>query len=238
MQADETSGALPLTIAIDGPAAGGKTTVGAMLAKRLGYLCLDTGIMYRAVTWQALDEGLSPDDEPAVTLLAESIEIDVKPASKDDGRAFDVLINSEDHTWDIRLPEVNQNVSLVSSYLGVRRAMTLQQRKIAARGRIVMLGRDIGTVVLPDADLKIYLDASLEVRAQRRFEEENQHGTTASYAEILASLRRRDGIDSSRQHAPLKIAEDAVVINTDALTAAQVVDKIISLFPHPLGPIP
>ncbi|HQC20966.1 MAG TPA: (d)CMP kinase, partial [Anaerolineaceae bacterium] len=99
MQANVTSGALPLTIAIDGPAAGGKTTVGAMLAKRLGYLCLDTGIMYRAVTWQALNEGLAPEDEPAVTLLAESIEIDVKPASKDDGRAFDVLIDSEDHTW-------------------------------------------------------------------------------------------------------------------------------------------
>ena len=96
MQANVTSGALPLTIAIDGPAAGGKTTVGAMLAKRLGYLCLDTGIMYRAVTWQALNEGLAPEDEPAVTLLAESIEIDVKPASKDDGRAFDVLIDSED----------------------------------------------------------------------------------------------------------------------------------------------
>lgn len=225
----ESSAQSPQIIAIDGPAASGKSTVGAELANRLGYLCLDTGIMYRAVTWQALAEGLDPEDETAITRLAETIEIDVQPGSVSDGRAFDVLINHQDHTWDIRSPEVNQQVSLVSSYPGVRHAMTIQQRKIAGRGRIVMLGRDIGTVVLPDADLKIYLDASLKVRAKRRFEEEKARGSCVTYQEVVSSLKRRDKIDSSRKFAPLKIAADAVVINTDNMSAAQVVEYIKAL---------
>lgn len=229
MPAIESSAQFPQIIAIDGPAASGKSTVGAELANRLGYLCLDTGIMYRAVTWQALAEGLDPEDETAITRLAETIEIDVQPGSVSDGRAFDVLINHQDHTWDIRSPEVNQQVSLVSSYPGVRHAMTIQQRKIAGRGRIVMLGRDIGTVVLPDADLKIYLDASLKVRAKRRFEEEKARGSCVTYQEVVSSLKRRDKIDSSRKFAPLKIAADAVVINTDNMSAAQVVEYIKAL---------
>lgn len=229
MPAIESSAQSPQIIAIDGPAASGKSTVGAELANRLGYLCLDTGIMYRAVTWQALAEGLDPEDETAITRLAQNIEIDVQPGSVSDGRAFDVLINHQDHTWDIRSPEVNQQVSLVSSYPGVRHAMTIQQRKIAGRGRIVMLGRDIGTVVLPDADLKIYLDASLKVRAKRRFEEEKARGSCVTYREVVSSLKRRDKIDSSRKFAPLKIAADAVVINTDNMSAAQVVEYIKAL---------
>lgn len=222
----------PQIIAIDGPAASGKSTVGTALAQELGFLCLDTGIMYRAVTWQALAEGLDPEDEPAITRLAQAIEIDVRPGTVPDGRAFDVLINHQDHSWDIRSPEVNQSVSLISAYPGVRDAMTLQQRKIAGRGKIVMLGRDIGTVVLPDADLKIYLDASLKVRAKRRFEEEKARGSAVSYQQVLASVRRRDKIDSSRKYAPLKIADDAVVISTDAMNSTQVVDHIKSLFAH------
>ena len=229
MPAIESSAQSPQIIAIDGPAASGKSTVGAELANRLGYLCLDTGIMYRAVTWQALAEGLDPEDETAITRLAETIEIDVQPGRVSDGRAFDVLINHQDHTWDIRSPEVNQQVSLISSYPGVRQAMTIQQRKIAGRGRIVMLGRDIGTVVLPDADLKIYLDASLKVRAKRRFEEEKARGSCVTYQEVVSSLKRRDKIDSSRKFAPLKIAADAVVINTDNMSAAQVVEYIKAL---------
>ena len=226
MPAIESSAQSPQIIAIDGPAASGKSTVGAELANRLGYLCLDTGIMYRAVTWQALAEGLDPEDETAITRLAQNIEIDVQPGSVSDGRAFDVLINHQDHTWDIRSPEVNQQVSLVSSYPGVRHAMTIQQRKIAGRGRI---GRDIGTVVLPDADLKIYLDASLKVRAKRRFEEEKARGSCVTYQEVVSSLKRRDKIDSSRKFAPLKIAADAVVINTNNMSAAQVVEYIRAL---------
>ncbi|NMD26570.1 MAG: (d)CMP kinase [Chloroflexi bacterium] len=229
METNDLTARPPQIIAIDGPAASGKTTVGVELAKELGFLCLDTGIMYRATTWQALTDGLDPEDEAAITRLAESIEIDVLPGSVDDGRAFDVLINHQDHTWDIRKPDVNQHVSLISSYPGVRNAMTLQQRKIAARGKIVMLGRDIGTVVLPDADLKIYLDASLRVRAKRRYEEEKARGNAITYQSVVASLKRRDKIDSSRKFAPLKIADDALVINTDALSVVQVVEKIKAL---------
>jgi len=216
----------PRTIAIDGPAASGKTTVGSLLAEELGYLCLDTGIMYRAVTWQALAEGIDLQDEDAVTKLAEQIEIDVLPRSVEDGRPFDVLINGLDRTWEIRSPEVNQNVSLVSSYPGVREAMTRQQRRIAERGRIVMLGRDIGTVVLPEADLKIYLDASVEVRAKRRYAEEIARGNCVCLNDVIESLKRRDAYDSTRKVAPLKVAPDAVVINTDALTVPEVITKI------------
>ncbi|HPS32371.1 MAG TPA: (d)CMP kinase [Anaerolineaceae bacterium] len=238
MPGKEMAAEAPQIIAIDGPAASGKSTVGAALAEKLGYLCLDTGIMYRAVTWLALAKGLDPQDETAITRLAETIEIDVQPGSVSDGRGFDVLINHEDHTWDIRLSEVNQHVSLISSYPGVRAAMTLQQRKIASRGKIVMLGRDIGTVVLPDAGLKIYLDASLKVRARRRYEEEKARGSSITYQQVVASLRRRDKIDSSRKYAPLKIADDAVVINTEALSAAQVVERILALIESPAAPVP
>ena len=238
MPGKEMAAEAPQIIAIDGPAASGKSTVGAALAEKLGYLCLDTGIMYRAVTWLALAKGLDPQDETAITRLAETIEIDVQPGSVSDGRGFDVLINHEDHTWDIRLSEVNQHVSLISSYPGVRAAMTLQQRKIASRGKIVMLGRDIGTVVLPDAGLKIYLDASLKVRARRRYEEEKARGSSITYQQVVASLRRRDKIDSSRKYAPLKIADDAVVINTEALSAAQVVERILALIESPAAFVP
>ncbi|MFZ3070454.1 MAG: (d)CMP kinase [Anaerolineaceae bacterium] len=222
-------GSVPSIIAIDGPAASGKTTVGSLLADELGYLCLDTGIMYRAITWKALADSINPNNEQEVTRLAQSIDIDVKPMTVQDGRQFDVIINNEDRTWEIRLPEVNQNVSVVSAYPEVRDAMTLQQRKIAERGKIVMLGRDIGSVVLPHADLKIYLDASVRVRAQRRYDEEKARGNQVNLDEIIASLERRDKIDSTRKFAPLKVADDAVVINTDNLTILEVLDAIKSV---------
>lgn len=220
---------IPQVIAIDGPAASGKTTVGSLLADELGYMCLDTGIMYRAITWKALSQSIDPNDEAEIAKLAWTIDIDVRPATVKDGRQYDVLINNYDHTWDIRLPEVNQNVSVVSAYPEVRQAMTLQQRKISERGRIVMLGRDIGSVVLPDADLKIYLDASVGVRAQRRFAEEKARGNPITLEEVVASLERRDKIDSTRDVAPLKVAKGATVINTDNLTIAEVVKAIKNL---------
>ena len=150
----------PNIIAIDGPAASGKSTLGRRLADSLGYLFFDTGVMYRAVTWIALQRGLNVRDEAAVTDLAEKIQIDVSPASKPDGRVCDVIVEGKDVTWETRRPEVDANVSIVSAYRGVRSAMSKQQRRIGQRGRAIMVGRDIGTVVLPEADLKIYLDAS------------------------------------------------------------------------------
>lgn len=219
----------PETIAIDGPAASGKSTIGALVAEKLGYVWLDTGIMYRAVACEALETGVAIEDEKAVTLLAEGLDVDVVQASVEDGRQFDVLINGKDRTWEIRSNEVNGSVSEVSVYPGVRVAMTDLQRKIASRGHIVVLGRDIGTVVLPNADLKIYLDASIEVRAQRRLLEELARGNQLDLEKTIEMLRHRDVIDSTREHAPLKAAEDAILVNTDHLNIDQVVAKIMEI---------
>ena len=168
---------VPSMIAIDGPAAAGKSTVAQRLAARLGYLYFDTGIMYRAVTLAALDRGMDLQDEPAVTRLAQELVIDILPPGEEDGRQTTVLVDGRDVTWALRRPEVDAHVSLVSAYAEVRRALTLRQREVGMRGRVVMVGRDIGTVVLPQADLKIYLDATVDVRAMRRYREFAGSGT-------------------------------------------------------------
>jgi CMP/dCMP kinase len=225
----------PKTIAIDGPAASGKTTLGMLLSEALGYLFLDTGVMYRAVTWAALQRGVALDNEQALKQLAESADIDVRLPSKADGRTSDVLIDGKDVTWEIRLPEVEANVSVVSASPGVRQALTVQQHRIGLRGRIVMVGRDIGTVVMPDADLKIYLDASMEERARRRYEEVRQRGEQTGLEVILRGMRERDRIDSSRQVAPLRPADDAVILNSDRLDARQVLEEVLAMVQR--GPI-
>ena len=204
----------PSTIAIDGPAASGKSTIGELLARCLGYLYFDTGVMYRAVTWAALERGIPIEDEAAVTVLAEQLRIDVVPPAVDDGRQYTVLADEMDVTWAIRTPEVDANVSPVSAYPGVRRALVAQQRRVAAGRQVVMVGRDIGTVVLPGADLKLYLDASVEERARRRWREVRARGEEADYEPVLASMRRRDKIDSHREASPLRAADDAVIVAT------------------------
>jgi cytidylate kinase len=219
----------PSTIAIDGPAASGKSTIGERLALRLGYVYLDTGVMYRAVTWAALAHGIAIEDEAAVTALAEQLKIDIVLPTVDDGRQYTVLADGQDVTWEIRSPEVNRAVSPVSAYPGVRAALSAQQRRIGHKGRIVMVGRDIGTVVLPDADLKIYLDATLEERARRRYRETLTRGEPVDYQQVLASVQLRDEIDSGRATAPLRPADDAVVINTTLLTVEQVLDRVLAL---------
>jgi cytidylate kinase len=185
--------------------------------------------MYRAVTWLVLERGLSPQDEEQVTALAEEIDIDVRTPSRDDGRDYDVLVDGQDITWKIRTPEVDAHVSVISAYPGVRRALTAQQRRIGSRGEVVMVGRDIGTVVLPEAECKIFLDASVEERATRRFNQRRERGEQVNYQEIVRVMKKRDQIDSSRKVAPLRAASDAVVINTDDLTITEVVDKIAAI---------
>ena len=219
----------PFIIAIDGPAASGKSTLGLRLANALGYLFFDTGIMYRAVTWLALQRGIDVLDEGAVSALAEKTQIEVAPASRADGRTGDVLVEGTDITWETRLAEVEANVSIISAYRGVRRALSRQQRRIGQRGHIVMVGRDIGTVVLPEADLKIYLDASAEKRARRRYEELIARGAQADYREILTKVIERDRIDSTRDVAPLKAAEDAIVLDSDKLNADEVFERVLAL---------
>jgi len=220
---------LPSIIAIDGPAASGKSTIGKRLADTLDYLFFDTGVMYRAITWLALQRGLDMCNGAAITTLAESVSIDVLPPSQADGRACDVVVEGQDITWETRRPEVDANVSVVAAYPGVRRALSAQQRRIGQRGRVVMVGRDIGTVVLPEADLKIYLDASAEERARRRCDEIIARGEWADYDEILAKVIERDRIDSTRDVAPLKAADDAVVVDSDHLNADEVFQQILAL---------
>ena len=216
---------LPKTIAIDGPAGSGKSTLGSLLANELGYLYLDTGVMYRAVTLAALKAGLDIADEKSVGEMAQDACIDIRPPTVEDGRDVDVLLNCEDVTWEIRKDAVNDYVSPVSTYRAVRDAMTEQQRRIAQQNEIVMVGRDIGTVVIPDADLKIYLDASVEVRAHRRYQEMIERGEEPNFTLVLGSLQNRDDIDSNREIAPLKSADDAVVIDSDCLNIQEVLEK-------------
>jgi cytidylate kinase len=219
----------PKRIAIDGPAASGKSTLAEKLANHLGYLYFDTGVMYRAVTLAAMERLHGVLDEQAVTRMAETIRIDVLSPSVNDGRKYDVLLDGRDITWMIRTPQVEANVSPVSAYKGVREAMTQQQRRIGQQGNVVMVGRDIGTVVMPDADLKIYLEATVEERARRRFMEVQQRGGKSSYEEIFTSLLQRDQIDSNRLVAPLQKAEDAILIDSDGLTIEEVLEKVKSL---------
>ncbi len=226
---DESKRLKPKVIAIDGPAGSGKTTLASLLAKTLDYLYLDTGEMYRALTWAALRDQVDINDGGAVTRLAQRVEIDVHPSKIGDGRVNDVLLNGQDVTWEIRRPEVESNVSIVAAYPGVRHEMTVKQRQIGLRGHVVMAGRDIGTVVFPDAELKIYLDASAEERARRRFSENQARGFTLPYDEILASMRRRDEIDSTREVAPLRPAEDAVLVDSDELSVDEVLKKVLFL---------
>jgi len=216
---------LPSTITIDGPVASGKSTIGYLLAQKLGYLYLDTGAMYRAVTWAALTRGVPVEDERAVTALAEGLHIDITRPTVDDGRQYTVLADGEDVTWDIRRPEVDASVSVVSAYPGVRRAMVAHQRRIAAAGRVIMVGRDIGSVVLPDADLKLYLDATPQERARRRWLERQARGESVAYEEVLAMMLRRDEIDSHRAVSPLRVPDGAVVIDTTGLT----IDEVLAL---------
>lgn len=211
-------------ITIDGPAASGKSTLGKNLADWLDYLYFDTGVMYRAVTFAAQHTGLPIDDEAAVTLLAETIDIDVRPASQNDGRAYDVVADGQDITWEIRHPQVDGGVSVVAAYPGVRQALTAQQRRIGLRGKVIMVGRDIGTVVLPEADLKIYLEASVEERTRRRYKEVLERGGQASLEAIRNNLMERDRIDSTREVAPLRAAPDAIILDSDFLDQSQVLE--------------
>jgi len=203
--------------------------MGRLLAQHLGYLYFDTGVMYRAATWAALEHGVPIDDEAAVTDLAERLVIDVQSPTVDDGRQYTVLADGVDVTWLIRSAEVEVHVSPVSAYAGVRRAMVAQQRRVAARRCVVMVGRDIGTIVLPEADLKIYLDASVEERARRRWQELKERGQETEYEAVLSSMRRRDEIDSHRAVSPLRVADGAVVVDSTEMDIEKTMTELVRL---------
>lgn len=224
------STSVPSTIAIDGPAAAGKSSAGRRLAAALDYLYLDTGAMYRAVTLLALEREVAVDDAGRLRELATSTRIDVVPPDGEaDGRYYTVRVGARDITWAIRRPQVDANVSEVSAHAPVRAALTEQQRRIGNAGNVVMVGRDIGTVVMPDAGLKVYLDASLEERARRRYDESVRQGRDVTYEEILAAMRVRDHHDSTRETSPLRQAADAAYIDTSTLSLDEVVARLLQL---------
>lgn len=216
-------------IAIDGPAAAGKSTVATALAHRMGAFVFDTGALYRAIAFLALQHRIALADASGLARLAHVADIDIRPPSASDGRLYDVWIDGIDVTWALRSPEVGEIVSEIAEHAQVREALMPVQRRIAAQGPVVMVGRDIGTVVVPDAGLKIYLDASPSERARRRFRESAARGGVRTFDEVMSETLHRDAVDTSRHVAPLKLAPDAVRINTDALEIDDVVTKIEAL---------
>jgi cytidylate kinase len=216
----------PHIIAIDGPVAVGKSSVGSLLAKRLGYVFFDTGMMYRSFTWKVLKSDISTEDEQKLCQLAKATKFDFVPLQ---GCYLSPFVDDEDVSSKLCCPEVEAHVPLVAKIVGVRQIMIQEQRGLAQRGKIVMAGRDIGTVVLPWAELKIFLTASTEERARRRYNELSERGENSSPEAVLADLRKRDEMDTHRTVSPLKPAEDAIIIDTENLSLEQVVDKIYTL---------
>ncbi|MBI4312494.1 MAG: (d)CMP kinase [Chloroflexi bacterium] len=215
-----------IAVALDGPAAAGKTVVGRLLARKLGCRFLDTGVMYRAITWAALEAGVDPKDAAGLQRLVQETPIELVFNPEGDAR---VLVGGKDatpHLWDAR---VGQNVSLVSQAAGLREVLVAQQRRLAQDGGIIMAGRDIGTVVLPHATAKVFLTASPQERARRRHAEMEARGDPASYEEVLAEVQRRDKMDSERKVSPLRPAPDAQVVVTDGMSIEQVASFLLAL---------
>ena len=209
-------------VAIDGPAAAGKSTVAKRVATILGYTYIDTGAMYRAFTLYCIEKGINCEDEAACVAVIPEVNIELKPGNL-------VYLNGKDVSFDIRTPIVNANVSYIASYKDIRLALVELQRKMAARHSVIMDGRDIGTYVLPNAEVKIYQIASAETRAIRRYKENQEKGIPCTLDEIREDVKKRDYIDSHRAFAPLKPAEDAIPLDTSDMSIEEVVDAIIKI---------
>lgn len=215
-----------IRIAIDGSAASGKTTVARMLAERLKILFLDTGLMYRAVTWLALEQGLSLEDGAGLTRLAESRPFELV---RGDSGSMRIEVEGRDITDQLHHQRVSSKVSVVAAVSGVRRALVEAQQQVAAEQNLVMVGRDIATVVLPEAELKVFLTAQLQERARRRYMELKQMGQNPDPSAVEIELERRDKLDSEREDSPLTCVEDAVAIDSTGLTPDEIVDQIVGL---------
>lgn len=219
----------PKVIAIDGPAGSGKTVIGKRVADALGYLYLDTGAFYRALTWLALTSGIDPNNGPALARLAESANIQIERPNEGDERLYAVLVNGQDITRELSTPTVAQNVSVVAAHPEVRAVLLPLQRAVAQKGRVVMAGRDIGTVIFPLAELKLYLKAPLPVRVARRIQQLEQMGMKPDPALVATEMAERDRIDQARATAPLKPAPDAIIVDTTTLTIDEEVAMILDL---------
>jgi len=214
-----------LTIAIDGPSGAGKSTVARSLAKRLGYLYIDTGAMYRVVALKARERLIPPEDESALRQLASSLSI----AFMAEAEEIHILCDGEDVTEAIRLPEISRLASDISKKKGVREALVQKQREMGRGGGVVLEGRDIGTIVFPDADVKFYLDADAEERGRRRFDELVKKGVEVNFKETLEEVKQRDHNDMYRVHSPLKKADDAVFIDSTHLSVEEVVEEMVRI---------
>jgi cytidylate kinase len=216
---------MTMNIAIDGPAGAGKSTVAQLTAIKLGYTYIDTGAMYRAVTLAAMRNGLSLDNEQELCSLLDGISISLKQQ----GQGQRVYVDHHDVTDEIRYPDVSSKVSMVAKHRQVRERLMIMQREMANQGNVVMDGRDIGTHVLPDAEVKIFLTASIEERAMRRYKELTEKGHVADIDQLKEDIALRDKLDSERESAPLRCADDAIVVDSTGLSIYQVVERIISL---------
>jgi cytidylate kinase len=214
-----------LTIAIDGPSGAGKSTVGRALAKRLGYLYIDTGAMYRAVALKAKEKSIAPEDELALHRLTSSLHITFVT----EGEETHVLCDREDITRAIRSPEISRLASEISKKRGVRKALVQKQREMGRGGGVVLEGRDIGTVVFPDADVKFFLDAEIKERGRRRFNELVEKGVKVDFKETFEEVVKRDHNDMHRALSPLKKAEDAVVIDSTYRSIEEVVEEMVRI---------
>ncbi len=217
-----------IAVAIDGPAAAGKSTIAKLVAKIKGYTYIDTGAMYRAFTWYCLSQGLDCQNKDACCAVIPDVKIELKPNNI-------VLCNGIDITKEIRMPNVSGNVSYIASYKDIRLALVDQQRAMAETSSVIMDGRDIGTYVLPNAEVKIFQIASVETRAKRRFKENTEKGIPCTYEDIVADVKKRDYIDSHREFAPLKPAEDSFELDTSNLSIDEVVNEVIRIIDEKIG---
>ncbi len=213
-------------VAIDGPAGAGKSTVARGVAQRLGFRYINTGWMYRAVAREALRRGISPEDAEALATVGRTLAMDFAETAE----GTRLFLDGEDVTEALGAPEVSEAASRVSRHPPVREALVARQRRLGAEGNVVMEGRDIGTVVFPDAEIKVFITATLEERARRRFTERRKKGEDVSFEEVQAAEEERDRRDRERAHSPLRVADDAVVLDTTGKEAAQVVDDVVALY--------
>ena len=219
---------MKIAVAIDGPAAAGKSTIAKIVAKKMNLIYIDTGAMYRAFTWYCLSKGVDCQDQEACVKLIPEVKIELKANNV-------VMCNDIDVTRDIRLPNVSRNVSYIASYKEIRLALVDLQRAMAEHDSVIMDGRDIGTYVLPKAEVKIFQIASVETRAKRRYDENIEKGIPCTLEEIEEDVRRRDYIDSHRDFAPLKPAEDSIELDTSNLSIEEVVEEVIRIIKEKVG---